>query len=111
MPSEIIKNCTGHTHNTYIFQYILKAQRAILVDFPSGVCVFVCVFTVVIWEIVLSCANPACLPLHRHQRCHLSVRVGVCVWLACVQCFIFLCMKTSDWTKYHGTHQGKMHTV
>lgn len=45
MPSEIIKNCTGHTHNTYIFQYILKAQRAILVDFPSGVCVCLCVYS------------------------------------------------------------------
>ena len=89
MPSEIIKNCTGHTHSTYIFQYILKAQRAILVDFPSGVCVCVCVFTVVIWEIVLSCANPACLPLHRHQHCHLSVRVCVCVFVCA--CGLHVC--------------------
>lgn len=85
MPSEIIKNCTGHTHNTYIFQYILKAQRAILVDFPSGVCVCLCVYSQLSY-------GKLCFPVQTLRVCHytdISAVIWVYVWVCA--CGLHVC--------------------
>lgn len=106
------------------FNTILEAQRAVLVDFPSNMCVRVCVYLVCVCACIHIChkgnyASPCKLCVSVIISRSVLSFVWVCVHAACCGVlfisffFLFfslngiLSMKTSDWTKYHGTHQGR----
>lgn len=109
MPSEIIyENCTARSHSSDIFQYHPGGTAGhfgwLSIQFVCVCCVCVCAC---ICHMCFSCANHIITPGSVLSFgwvcvCACSLLCGVLFFLNGI-----LSMKTSDWTKYHGTHQGR----